>query len=301
MKNEAHDMSSEDKLLLTKMRIQQWIDRFGEEGTYLAFSGGRDSTVLAHIIDSMGYNIPLVFNNTGLEYPEIKAFVKKFGDRVTWLKPRMSYQEVVKKFGFALVSKENSQKIYEIRNTKSDKLRDIRINGYPNTGYGKIPSKWLFLKDAPFEISSKCCDVLKKSPAKIYERKTKRVPITGEMMAESSLRRTTQSKKSCNTYDGNRPKSTPLKYWDLDDIKWYIDKYDVEISKIYDLGYEQTGCAWCAFGMFHPQELKNAESKFQMMKRTHPSIYKYSLDKMGLRKPIEYICKELGIDVNKII
>lgn len=295
------EMTLEDKVLITKMRIQQWYDHWNGE-VYLAFSGGRDSTVLAHIINEMGLDIPFVFNNTGLEYPEIKQFVKSFGDKVTWLKPTMSYQKVVEKYGFALVSKETSQKIYEVKNTKSEKLKDIRINGYPN-GSGKIANKWLFLKDAPFDVSSKCCDKLKKDPAKRYEKLTGKKVITGEMDNESALRRVSSERQGnkCNAYDNARPKSKPISKWSKQDILDYIEQNNVEISEIYEMGYDQTGCAWCAFGMFHPSALKKGDSKFKLMKKTHPKIYNYSLDKMGLREPIEYICSELNIDVDSVI
>ena len=290
----------DEKLLLTKMRIQQWYEAF-DGHVYIAFSGGRDSTVLAHIAHGMYPDIPLVFNNTGLEFPEIKSFVKSFGDKVTWLKPKLNYQETVKKHGFALVSKETAQKVGEAKNTKSEKLRDIRINGYPNTGYGKIADKWQFLIDAPFDISSKCCDVLKKRPAYAYEKLTGRKAMTGEMAGESSLRKTTASARQCNMYDSKRPKSKPLTKWTYENILEYVELFDVEISKIYEMGYTQTGCAWCAFGMFHPSVLKNGNSKFKLMKETHPAIYNYSLDKMGLREPIEYICDKLDIDIDKVI
>jgi len=294
-------MTYNDKLLITRMRIQQWYNHWNGQ-VYVAFSGGKDSTVLAHIVNEMYPDVPLVFNNTGLEFPEIKEFVKTFGDKVIWLKPKLSYQKVVKRYGFALVSKETSQKIYELRHTKSDKLRNIRINGYPNTGHGKVAKKWLFLKDAPFEISHKCCDALKKEPARRYERETGRVVITGEMSSESNLRATAKTTlHSCNAYDRKRPKSTPLKRWTKADIDRYVREHDVPLSKIYDMGYEQTGCAWCAFGLFHPSALKARKSKFKLMKYTHPKIYKYALDKLGLREPIEYICKELGIKPSDVI
>ena len=41
------------KIELTKARIRQWINEFGENGVYISFSGGKDSTVLSHIVDQM--------------------------------------------------------------------------------------------------------------------------------------------------------------------------------------------------------------------------------------------------------
>ena len=60
------------KLALTRQRIREWVNRFGEDGVYVSFSGGKDSTVLLHIVREMYPNIPAVFVDTGLEYPEIR-------------------------------------------------------------------------------------------------------------------------------------------------------------------------------------------------------------------------------------
>lgn len=50
------------------------------------FSGGKDSQVLLHIARSMFPNIPAVFCDTGLEYPEIRKHVQTF-ENVVWMKP----------------------------------------------------------------------------------------------------------------------------------------------------------------------------------------------------------------------
>ena len=54
-------------------------------------------------------DIPLVFVDTGLEYPEIREFVKGYGDRVTWLKPKLTFKQVIEKYGYPFISKEVSE------------------------------------------------------------------------------------------------------------------------------------------------------------------------------------------------
>lgn len=93
------------KIALTKDRIRQWVNEFGEDGVYVSFSGGKDSTVLLHIVRSMYPNVKAVFCDTGLEYPSVRAFVKKT-DNVDVLKPKMTFKEVIKKYGYPVISKE---------------------------------------------------------------------------------------------------------------------------------------------------------------------------------------------------
>lgn len=102
------------KVRLTKSRIRQWVNEFGEEGTYISFSGGKDSTVLLHLVREEYPNIEAVFCDTGLEFPEIRDFVKTF-DNVTWIRPKKSFAQVCREYGFPLISKEVSECVYGAR------------------------------------------------------------------------------------------------------------------------------------------------------------------------------------------
>ena len=97
------------KVLMTAERIRNWVNEFGEDGVYLSFSSGKDSTVLGHIIRVVcGYkNIPFVFVDVPTQYPELKQFAKTF-DNLVILKPKISFAEVCEKYGFPMISKEVS-------------------------------------------------------------------------------------------------------------------------------------------------------------------------------------------------
>lgn len=84
------ELPLEDKVRMTKMRIQQWYLAF-ESKVYVSFSGGKDSTVLLHIARSMYPDIPAVFVDTGLEYPEIREFVKSVSG-VTIVRPEIGFK-----------------------------------------------------------------------------------------------------------------------------------------------------------------------------------------------------------------
>ena len=87
------------KIMKTKRRICEWIDFYGENGVYVSFSGGKDSIVLLDLVRQVKPNIPAVFIDTGLEYPETKEFVNSI-DNVTILRPKMSFKQVIDDYGF---------------------------------------------------------------------------------------------------------------------------------------------------------------------------------------------------------
>ena len=206
----------EMKIERTKQRIREWVDYYGENGTYISFSGGKDSTVLLDIVRSIYPNIEAVFINTGLEYPEIYKFVKTFKN-VTILKPEMNFKQVINTYGYPVISKENSQYIYEIRHS-TKKMRQRRLYG-DSKGRFKLPNKYHYLIDAPFEISNKCCEVMKKRPVKKFEKETGKVPIIGTMAEESSLRQQSYLQHGCNAFESKRPVSTPLGFWKQQEIQ----------------------------------------------------------------------------------
>ena len=100
------------KINMTIQRVMEWYDYWtGKgEGVYLSWSGGKDSTVLKHIImENLPYlNIPRVYADTGLEYPELKEFVKK-DPEVVIIHPEKPFWQVVRDYGYPVISKEVSE------------------------------------------------------------------------------------------------------------------------------------------------------------------------------------------------
>lgn len=148
------------KILMTKRRLKQWHIKYNGN-VYLAFSGGKDSTVLKDILQDVFPDVPAVFCNTGLEYPEVKKFAMS-QNNVKVITPKMMFKEVISRYGYPVISKEQSSYIADIRNTKSDYIRNLRLNGN-KTGSYKLSEKWKFMLNAPFKISDKCCKIMKKS------------------------------------------------------------------------------------------------------------------------------------------
>jgi len=127
-------LSLSEKIEQTQLRIMQWYE-YWDGDIYVSFSGGKDSTVLLDITQKLYPDIESVFLDTGLEFPEIRNFVKTKNSTI--IRPKITFGKVISEYGYPVISKENAQKIKEIRNTKSDFLKDKRLNG-DNKGNGKL-------------------------------------------------------------------------------------------------------------------------------------------------------------------
>ena len=314
-KHEAYELKQmqslplDIKIRMTKERIEQWYEHWDGQ-VYVSFSGGKDSTVLKHIVDSMYDDVPAVFVNTGLEYPEIQKFAMSQKNVVT-VRPEMRFDEVIKKYGYPVVSKEVAQTVCEAKKNAQTGKYIYRIkklngeligkNGKPSTY--NIP-QWKFLLDAPYDISHKCCDVMKKKPAKTYEKTTGRKAIIGTLASESTLRKTQWVRYGCNAFESKRPTSQPLSFWTEQDILHYIKQFDVPYCSVYGeivpvddgeqfegqtttfdvlsdyegtllktTGCDRTGCIFCMFGC----HLEKEPNRFQRLKETHPRQYEYCI------------------------
>ena len=281
------------KVLKTKRRIQEWIDYYGENKVYISFSGGKDSTVLLDLVRQVNPNIPAVFIDTGLEYPETKEFVNSL-DNVTILRPKMSFKQVIEKYGYPMVSKEQANYIDDIRNS-TEKMKIRRLEG-DSQGRFKLSKKWHYLINAPFKVSHKCCIIMKKEPAKRYEKQTGRVPFIGTLAEESSLRQQSYLKTGCNAFDSKRPNSTPLAFWKEQDILKYIYDNKLNINKAYgniickDGNYyttkcDRTGCIYCGCGV----HLEKVPNRYQRLELTHPQLHDYCMNKLGFKEVCEYM------------
>jgi 3'-phosphoadenosine 5'-phosphosulfate sulfotransferase (PAPS reductase)/FAD synthetase len=189
--------------------------------------------------------------------------------------------------------------------------------------------KWKFLLDAPFEISNKCCNIMKKDPAHRYGKQTGRKPMLATMAEESRLRTQKWLQNGCNGFDMKSPVSTPMAFWTEQDVLKYIQQNNIKICSVYGdivptsdnedqlagqidicdfglsedtrklktTGCDRTGCMFCGFGC-HLEK----ESRFVRMKKTHPKQYDYimrSKDKGGLnyKEVIDWINEHGNLNI----
>lgn len=273
----------EAKIIHSQDVIKKWYE-YWEGNVYVAFSGGKDSTVLLNLVRELYPEVPAVFVDTGLEYPEIREFVKTINN-VIWLKPKLSFKQVIDKYGYPVISKEQSQYIYQYRTAKSEKTKQLRWYGDSKKRF-KISDKWKYLVDAPFKISDQCCTYLKKQPVKKYDKETGFKPFIGKLADESNMRKTQYLRNGgCNAFQNKKPTSNPLSIWLEQDIWDYIHQTNIPYSPIYNMGYKRTGCMFCMFGC----HLEKEPNKFQRMKKTHPQLYDYCINKLDLKTVLDYI------------
>lgn len=297
-----------------ELKENEYIESVYDGQVYVSFSGGKDSTVLLHLVREMYPDVEAVFVNTGLEYPEIQKFVKTF-DNVTILRPEMRFDEVIKTYGYPVISKSVANCV---RGGKlGQKSRLNLLNGLNCDGTDTkskfSKAKYKPLLDVDFEVSEMCCDFMKKKPAYTFQRQSGKKPIIATMTTESILREKNWLKSGCNAFEDKHPKSQPMSFWTEQDIYQYIKKYNVPIASVYgdvvysenpeqmrleEYGYEcgtdqlettgcdRTGCIFCGFGC----HLEKGKSRFERLKETHPRQYEYCLnggeyDENGIWKP----------------
>lgn len=369
------------KIRMTEYRIREWVEHYGADGIYISFSGGKDSTVLLDIARKLYPGIGAVFVDTGLEYPEIREFVKQ-QENIEILKPKMNFRQVIIKYGYPFIGKEVAGCVYGARRYM-EKLMERECGAYasgivPNYSYmadlvgidrredranelyqklmrgeipatdiktpvrylilqGKYPHKekgmetseyskmynkerYKFFLEAPFEISERCCSVMKKAPMHNYAKKTGKMPVTAQMASESRLRTMHWLKNGCNGFHMKAPISNPMSFWVEQDVLEYIHYHHLPIASVYgevqadygksgkgqpqadamdmgifDLGKpiysttgcNRTGCSFCGFGC----HMEKSPNRWEIAEKySNPEIIDYMMrgggfDEKGIWKP----------------
>lgn len=294
-----------EKITMSLARIRDWYEAWNGDVS-VSYSGGKDSRVLLELVWSLYPDVPAVFCHTGLEYPQILRAVKSTRNHVV-IHPKIPFWQVIRDYGWPVGSKKIARGVNILRHpTENNKniwrLYDQGVNRYgkPVHGY-KVPAQWRFLVRSPFEVSDHCCAVMKKSPAAVYERETGRKPFIGTLATDSKSRQKTYLQTGCNAYDAKHPRSAPLSFWTEQDILRFLLDNRIQIPSVYGqivevdgqlvtTGVRRTGCVFCAFGL-HLDHLDGPENRFQRLARTHPNLYRYCMDKLGLRQVLSY-CRD---------
>lgn len=289
-------LSLKQKIRLSMSRIREWY--YKHDGhVYVSYSGGIDSTVLASLVRSEFPDVPLVFIDTGLEYPKIRSFALA-QENVIVIKPSMNFRQVLKQYGIPVISKSQAMAIRKLRTQNlSPEYRNKLLYGDERGSAGRLSDKWHYLLNAPFKISEECCMVMKKTPISLFEKESGRVGFIGTLSDESFNRENTYLQYGCNAFDSNKPKSTPLGFWTKQDILQYIKEFNVPYSEEYGdiievngklttTDEKRTGCIFCLFGC----HIKDGElNRLQRMKLKYPKLHDYCINNLGLGEVLDYI------------
>ena len=231
------------------------IDQFNShyDGmVYVAFSGGKDSCVMLHLVEMIIPNVPCMFIMTGCESPSVCRFIRKMksdGHNIEFVRPKKTLRQVFADEGFPLVSKQVANQVEQVRRNPDCKASQNYMDRYNKH---RIPERWLYLTAEPYDVSARCCYWLKKSPSHLYAKRTGRHPFIGIMAAESDTRAAAYVRRGgCNTFinrTNTHAASWPLAIWTEDDVWAYIRDRGLEIPDIYAKGAKRTGCMGCGFG-----------------------------------------------------
>lgn len=287
----------EHKIELAKRRIQTAVDSYGVNNCYVAFSGGKDSTVLSHITLSMGYKFEHVLSNTRLEYPECIRFSKewceKYGLKLTIITPKLYPVDIWKTYGYPMFSKGVSETLERLyRGYKCNQKQIHRVGhilrklGYEGDLNNEVAIRD-FLRSNEIKLSARCCEFLKKKPMQEWGKSScKKVAILGTRASESRIRRTVWIRKGCIYETKGKVVVTPLTFFTDDDIWNYIKMYNIKVADIYYKGIKRNGCYCCGFGC-HLRD----ENNFVQLKRLYPHLWKIVMEQWGFAE----ICKKCKI------
>ena len=268
-----------------------------ENNSYIAFSGGKDSTVLHYLIDLALPNnkIPRVYLNTGIEYQEVRKFVQELAkndNRIIVLNSGVNIKQMLEKEGYPFKSKEHSVKVEQYKKgSRAKNVIDYRYR--ENFGCPKI-LQYQYEDDFELHISNKCCYKLKKEVAHKWQRdNNKSIVITGMLKEEGGQRITT----NCIITDikGNVNKFHPLSVVTKKFEDEFIKRNNIQLCKLYypPYNFKRTGCKGCPFNLNLQKDLDVMEKFLPNEKKQCEIIWKPVYDeyrRIGyrLRKKKEY-------------
>jgi 3'-phosphoadenosine 5'-phosphosulfate sulfotransferase (PAPS reductase)/FAD synthetase len=292
---DRQSMPLEFKVKYSILKIQEFYNHFN--GQVCVSKSGLDSVVLLDLVRSVFPSVPAVFVNTGQENSTVIEHNKTVSNCI-FLKPKLSYDDVVKMHGYPVLDKLTSRYLSDLqnaspRNANTTKLRltGIKQDGTKGNSSSSLSKCYHYLIDSKYRYSSKCCDILKKQPLKAFQKTHKLFPFIGTLSDDSQLREITYLRTGCNSFNTATPNSTPLSIWTRQDILQYVSAkslsyptcyghIETQADKLILTGEQHTGCEGCLFG------IRKDPQRIERIKQTSPARYRYYMDKLDYKNLI---------------
>lgn len=304
----------EAKIRHAEIRAKEFYDEM--DGACHVSVGGLDSITLLLFLRSIGIDVPAISVSV-LEDRSIQRIHKELG--VISLKPLKSKVDVLREFGYPVLSKEKANKIAILQNP-TERNRTVRhaiITG--ETGvYGgnrkntrmQLPKKWLEkfggadeegaalgYDAAPFRVSDRCCYYLKERPCDLYAKEHKTAPYLGLMASEGGRREKALSVNGCNYYGKSGARSAPFAIFSRQDLLQLALDLHVPVPEVYGeierdkdgvlrtTKAQRTGCSMCGFGI----HLESRPHRFDRLRRENFKEWKFWMYDMGWGDVLDYI------------
>ena len=247
---------------------------------FVSFSGGKDSTVLHHLLDMALPNntIPRVFFNTGIEYKAIVDYVRSLvanDTRFIIVNSGVNIVEVLNDYGYPFKSKEHSHKVSIYQNSGMTKtVKDYLGIGEKTAFLCPDKLKYNFSKDFTLKVNDKCCTKLKKEVSQKWAKENgKSITMTGMRQVEGGQRLS----HSCTVFadkDCKELKKFHALYPCSDDfINEFVSREKIELYALYypPYNFTRTGCKGCPFNL-HLQEQLDKMTEFLPLEKKQCEI-----------------------------
>lgn len=268
--------------------IRSILKEKSSDECYISFSGGKDSTVLHHMIDEAlpDNQFRRVYCDTGIEYFAIRDFVKEMQEqdsRFEIIYPAKNIKQMLEDDGYPFKSKFHSELVHSYQlNLKKGKEPPRYVKEYisrTSTHTDRICPKKLLYQFTPefdLKIDKKCCHRLKKEPFRKYEKETgRKLRVLGLRQQEGGVRsfHLYSGSGGCVFRDkqGNIYNFAPLAPVSDAFIDWYIERNHIKLAELYypPYNFDRTGCRACPYNTAVGKDLL-------VLKELLPTEYKVS-------------------------
>ena len=313
----------EAKKVYAAQRGREFYEKL--DGRCFVSVGGLDSITLLLFLRSIGINVPAV-SVSSLEDKSIQDIHKQLG--IIPLKPAKNKVEVIREFGWPVISKETAGKISLIQRPSEDNVtvrhaiitgETGEYGGYRKNTRMKMAQKWLDLfggpenetegvnyQTAPFLVSDRCCYYLKEKPCDDYARETKSFPYMGLMASEGGRRQKALMINGCNYYGKSTTRSCPFAIFTKQDLLQLAIELKAPVPAIYGTierhedgtlyttRAQRTGCSMCGFGI----HMEKRPHRFDRLNEDNPREWNYWMneccnddngEKYGWGRVLDYI------------